>query len=49
LLETLKGFNRVELNFLIAEILNNNRGATSTLGFRSQIAVKANQVRNIAA
>jgi hypothetical protein len=49
LLETLKGFNRVELNFLIAEILNNNRGATSTLGFRSQIAVNANQVRNIAA
>jgi hypothetical protein len=49
LLDTLKGLNAVELNFLIAEILNNNRGATSTLGFRIQSVAKTNQVRNIAA
>ena len=49
LLDTLGGFSSVELNFLIAEILNNNRGATSTLGFRSQTGVKANQIRNISA
>ena len=49
LLDTLKGFSPVELNFLIAEILNNNRGATSTLGFRLQSSAKDNQVRNISA
>jgi hypothetical protein len=49
LLDTLKGLTAIELNFLIAEILNNNRGATSTLGFRSQPDVKSNQIRNIAA
>jgi len=49
LLDTLKGLTAVELNFLIAEILNNNRGATSTLGFRIQSVAKTNQVRNISA
>ena len=49
LLDTLKGLTSIELNFLIAQILNNNRGATSTLGFRSQPNVKSNQIRNIAA
>jgi hypothetical protein len=49
LLDTLKGLSAVELNFLITEILNNNRGVTSLLGFRTQIIPKTNQVRNIAA
>ena len=49
LLDTLKGLTAIELNFLIAQILNNNRGATSTLGFRSQITANANQIRNISA
>jgi hypothetical protein len=49
LLDTLKSFDNAELNFLIAEILNNNRGATSTLGFRVIPITKFNQVRNIAA
>ena len=49
LLDTLSGLSGVELNFLIAEILNNNRPSTSTLGFRNQTLVKTNQIRNIAA
>jgi hypothetical protein len=49
LLDTLSGLTGVELNFLIAEILNNNRPSTSTLGFRNQVLVKTNQIRNIAA
>lgn len=49
LLDTLKSFDNAELNFLIAEILNNNRSATSTLGFRVIPVTKFNQVRNIAA
>jgi hypothetical protein len=49
LLDTLKGLTAIELNFLIAQILNNNRGATSTLGFRSQTSINANQIRNISA
>jgi hypothetical protein len=49
LLDTLSGLTAVELNFLITEILNNNRPSTSTLGFRNQTLVKTNQIRNIAA
>ena len=49
LLDSLKNFTPVELNFLIAEILNNNRGASSTLGFRVIPITKFNQIRNIAA
>jgi hypothetical protein len=49
LLDTLKNFTPVELNFLIAEILNNNRGPSSTLGFRVIPITKFNQIRNIAA
>lgn len=49
LLDTLTSLTHVELNFLIAEILNNNRGSTSAIGFRTQSVVKTNQIRNIAA
>ena len=49
LLDTLKSFDLTELNFLIAEILNNNRSPSSTLGFRVIPVTKFNQVRNIAA
>lgn len=49
LIENIKGFNAAELNALIAEILNNNRPRTSTLGFRSEIVDKTEISRNIAA
>lgn len=49
ILDTLKGFTTVELSSLVTEILNNNRPATSTLGFRLQSVSKESQTRNIAA
>jgi hypothetical protein len=49
LLDTLSTLTGIELNFLIAEILNNNRGPTSSIGFRAQNIAKTNQIRNIAA
>ncbi len=48
ILDTLKGFNRNQLSQLVGEILNNNRVATSTLGFRVA-DVLPNQTRQIAA
>lgn len=49
ILDTLKGFDSVELSTLVAEILNNNRLSTSTLGFRLTSISKESQMRNIAA
>jgi hypothetical protein len=49
ILDTLKTLEGVQLNALVAEILNNNRGKTSTLGYRIVIFNKENQTRNIAA
>jgi len=48
LLDTLKGFDSVQLSALVAEILNNNRPPTSTLGYRDSSAVQNTQIRNIA-
>ena len=49
LLDTLKGFTSLELSGLVAEILNNNRPATSSLGYRDPNISVSTQVRNIAA
>lgn len=49
LLESIKGFNVLQLNSLIAEILNNNRPRTSTLGFRAESVDKSEISRNISA
>lgn len=49
ILDTLKTFNGVQLSALVAEILNNNRGATSTLGYRLENVEKQILIRNIAA
>lgn len=46
-LDGLNNFNTSELNILVGEILNNNRPATSTLGFRTERVIP-NQIRNIA-
>jgi len=48
LLDTLSGFNGLDLSALISEILNNNRIPTSTLGFKTPI-VQSDISRNIAA
>lgn len=47
ILDTLKGFDDVELSGLIAEILNYNRYKTSNLGKASQIAPHPLVQRNI--
>ncbi len=48
ILDTLKRLDTIELNSLVAEILNNNRPASSTLGFRVKSVAKEFQTRNIA-
>lgn len=48
ILDTIRGFTRNQLSQLVGEILNNNRVATSTLGFRVR-DVLPNQTRQIAA
>jgi hypothetical protein len=47
IIDTLKNFNGVQISALVAEILNNNRNATSSLGYRSDLVEKQNQTRNI--
>jgi hypothetical protein len=46
-LDSLTKFDVTELSILVGEILNNNRPATSTLGFRTEKVIP-NQIRNIA-
>lgn len=48
ILDTLTGFDSLQLSQLVGEILNNNRLPSSTLGFRVS-SQSANQSRNISA
>jgi len=45
-IDDLKGLNDLEISALVSEILNNNRPATSTLGYRQQISSVSKQ-RNV--
>jgi hypothetical protein len=47
ILDTLKTFDRIGLSALVAEILNNNRPTTSSLGFRDPNISTSEQSRNI--
>lgn len=49
ILDTLKVLDGVQISALVAEILNNNRSSTSTLGYRVVAVDKQNQTRNILA
>lgn len=49
ILDTLKVLDGVQISALVAEILNNNRSSTSTLGYRTLTVDKQNQTRNILA
>jgi hypothetical protein len=49
LLDTLKGLENLELSTLVGEVLNNNRSATSTLGFKLESVANENLRRNISA
>jgi hypothetical protein len=46
-LDTLKSFTGIQISTLVAEILNNNRPVSSTLGFKYNDVEKQNQTRNI--
>lgn len=48
LLDTLKGLSSIQLSAVVAEILNNNRKPTSTLGYRLNTINKTEITRNIA-
>lgn len=48
ILDSLKSADQLQLSQLVGEILNNNRAAISTLGFRTTPVIP-NQSRNIAA
>jgi hypothetical protein len=47
ILDTLKTFDQVGLSGLVAEILNNNRPTTSSLGYRDPNISISDQARNI--
>jgi len=47
ILDTLSTFESIQISSLVGEILNNNRPATSTLGFRVTKANNQAQERNI--
>jgi hypothetical protein len=47
ILDTLKGFSSLQISALVAEILNNNRPSTSTLGLRVVNSNRISQTRNI--
>jgi hypothetical protein len=48
ILDTLSGFDSVQLSALVSQILNNNRIPTSVLGYKTPI-VQTDILRNIAA
>lgn len=48
LLDTLKGFNEVQLSAVVAEILNYSRLRTSVLGYKIQGSTEKVERRNIA-
>ena len=48
ILDRMRGFNQIQISNLVSQILNNNRVATSTLGYRTQ-PVDDFKTRNISA
>lgn len=47
LIDTLRGLTDVQLSALVAEVLNYNRSATSTLGYRVPTVTETVEARNI--
>ena len=47
LLDTLKGLNDIQLSTVVAEVLNYNRDATSSVGFKRPQTVDKIEKRNI--
>jgi hypothetical protein len=49
ILKQLEADQNVNINAFVAEILNNNRSSSSSVGYRAQEVGKINQTRNVAA
>ena len=49
ILDTLKGFDNVEISALVSEILNYNRFKTSFLGYTQSFVINDEVLRNIQA
>lgn len=49
LLDTLTGFDAIDLSALVSQVLNNNRVPTSTLGYKTTTQAQPTLERNIAA
>lgn len=49
LLDTMSGFNAIDLSALVSQVLNNNRVPTSTLGYKTGTSNPTGLERNIAA
>lgn len=47
LLDTLKGMDKVQLSYIVTEILNHNRSNTSSLGYKIQTENNLSEKRNI--
>lgn len=47
LLDTLKGFDKVQLSAVVAQVINYNRPSTSTIGFRRDEQTNLTEKRNI--
>lgn len=47
LLDTLKGLDKLQLSYIVTEILNHNRSNTSSLGYKIQTENSLSEKRNI--
>jgi len=47
LLDTLKGFDKVQLSAVVAQVINYNRPSTSTIGFKRDEQTNLTEKRNI--
>ena len=47
LLDTLKGMDKVQLSYIVTEILNHNRSNTSSLGYKVKTENSLSEKRNI--
>ena len=47
LLDTLKGMDKVQLSYIVTEVLNNKRTLTSSLGYKVESPTNLSEKRNI--
>ena len=47
LLDSLKGLDKVQLSYIVTEVLNNSRSLTSSLGYKVESPTNLSEKRNI--